>query len=62
MAAVDEPCKQVSKMSYDKEEFQKGVIFYLREQIVVGVLLWNMFGKMPLARKVSFVCYENKVM
>ena len=34
------------------DNFGKGVIFYLRENVVVGVLLWNVFNKMPLARKV----------
>ncbi|XP_078481525.1 apoptosis-inducing factor 1, mitochondrial [Ciona intestinalis] len=33
------------------EEFGKGVVFYLRQQKVVGVLLWNVFGRMPIARK-----------
>ena len=37
------------------EDFGKGVVFYLREkdEKVVGILLWNIFGRMPLARKVS---------
>ncbi len=39
----------------DKEQFQKGVIFYLRDQVVVGVLLWNVFGRMSLARKVCLL-------
>ena len=34
------------------EDYGKGVIFYLRNNIVVGVLLWNVFNKMPIARKV----------
>ena len=35
-----------------KEEYGKGVVFYLRDQKVVGVLLWNVFKKMTLARQV----------
>ena len=38
--------------SADSEDFGKGVVFYLRENKVVGLLLWNVFGRMPLARKV----------
>lgn len=36
------------------EDFGKGVVFYLREkdEKVVGILLWNIFGRMPLARKI----------
>merc|ERR1711972_58671 len=34
------------------EDYGKGVIFYLRESTVVGVLLWNVFAKMGVARKI----------
>ena len=34
------------------EDFGKGVVFYLRNDIVVGILLWNVFNKMPVARKI----------
>ena len=36
------------------EDFSKGVVFYLSENSrrVVGVLTWNIFGKMDLAREV----------
>lgn len=40
------------KVPFEKEQFQKGVIFYLRDEVVVGVLLWNIFGKISLARKI----------
>jgi len=39
------------------EQYGKGVVFYLREKKIVGVLLWNVFNKMPIARK---VIKENK--
>ena len=35
------------------ENFGKGVIFYLRDDVVVGMVLWNVFNKMPIARKVN---------
>merc|ERR1712080_384011 len=34
------------------EDYGKGVVFYLRENTVVGVLLWNVFSKMGVARKI----------
>ena len=34
------------------DEYSKGVVFYLREKKIVGVLTWNCFGKMDVARKV----------
>ncbi len=33
------------------EEFRKGVIYYLRDGIVKGVLLWNTWGKVEAARE-----------
>lgn len=35
-----------------KDEYGKGVIFYLRDKVVVGIILWNVFNRMPIARKV----------
>ncbi|KAL1110339.1 hypothetical protein AAG570_007870, partial [Ranatra chinensis] len=34
------------------EDYVKGVIFYLRDGIVVGIVLWNIFNKMAVARQV----------
>lgn len=34
------------------EEFGKGVVFYVKGKRVVGVVLWNIFNKMPIARKI----------
>ena len=36
------------------DDYSKGVVFYLSEdeRKVVGVLTWNLFGKMDIARKV----------
>jgi len=33
------------------EDYTKGVIFYLRDSRVVGVVMWNVFNKMPIARQ-----------
>ena len=32
------------------EPFKKGIIYYFREERVCGVLLWNVWGKVPQAR------------
>ncbi|KFB39483.1 AGAP008044-PA-like protein [Anopheles sinensis] len=44
----------------EKEEdgFNKGVVFYLRENKVVGVLMWNVFNKLGIARKIVDQCTE----
>ncbi|KAL9971677.1 hypothetical protein ACROYT_G017875 [Oculina patagonica] len=34
------------------EEFGKGVVFYMKGKRVVGVVLWNVFNRMPIARKI----------
>lgn len=33
--------------------YERGVVFYMRERRVVGVLLWNLFNRMHVARQVS---------
>uniref|UniRef100_A0A9J7Z8V4 Apoptosis inducing factor mitochondrion associated 1 n=1 Tax=Cyprinus carpio carpio TaxID=630221 RepID=A0A9J7Z8V4_CYPCA len=54
-----------------KEDYGKGVVFYLRDNVVVGIVLWNVFNRMPIARKVSrdiisflhpslFQCFSEK--
>ena len=37
----------------ESDEFGKGVVFYRRNNVIVGILLWNTFNKMSIARKVS---------
>jgi len=34
------------------EEYGKGVVFYLRDDTVVGVVMWNVFNRMQIARQV----------
>jgi hypothetical protein len=36
----------------NNEEFGKGVVFYMKEKRVVGIVLWNIFERMNIARKV----------
>lgn len=47
------PPKQTEARSTENEDdFNKGVIFYLRDEKVVGVLLWNIFNRIGTARKI----------
>lgn len=34
------------------EKYGKGVIFYMRDDRIVGILLWNVFNRISIARKV----------
>lgn len=43
----------VPQVPVEGEDYGKGVIFYLRDKVVVGIVLWNIFNRMPIARKVS---------
>lgn len=43
---------QVPRPPESGDDYGKGVIFYLRDNIIVGILLWNVFTKMPIARKI----------
>ncbi|TPX48044.1 hypothetical protein SeLEV6574_g02283 [Synchytrium endobioticum] len=51
-----EPASSSSVLPVDgkpDEEYGKGVVFYLSpEKQIVGVLMWNVFGKVPLARQI----------
>lgn len=41
------------------DDFGKGVVFYLRDDVVVGIVLWNIFNRMSIARRVnlsSLIC------
>ena len=38
--------------SAGSDAYGKGVVFYMRDDAVVGVVLWNVFDKIPLARKI----------
>jgi len=42
-----------SEQSTKYEDFGKGVIFYLRDDVVVGIVLWNIFNRMSIARRVN---------
>jgi len=48
----DVPSASPSTVNEKAEDYGKGVIFYLKDNVVVGVLLWNVFNKISIARKV----------
>lgn len=35
-----------------QEDFGKGVIFYTKDNVVVGMVMWNVFNKMKIARRI----------
>lgn len=61
---ISEECKKIAQNdpelkklvdnseNQETEDFGKGVIFYLRDDIVVGIVLWNVFNRMSTARQV----------
>ncbi|XP_057367402.1 apoptosis-inducing factor 1, mitochondrial-like isoform X2 [Daphnia carinata] len=34
------------------EHYGKGIVFYTRNDVVVGMVLWNVFNKIPVARRI----------
>jgi len=57
-------CKQqfiVSILAAWQEKYKKGVIYYLDEGKVKGVLLWNVWGALDAARQVIKDTHNNPV-
>lgn len=46
------PESSTTAKSGEKNDYSKGVVFYLKENKVVGIVLWNIFNRIPIARKV----------
>lgn len=44
-----------SEQPIKHEDFGKGIVFYLRDDIVVGIVLWNLFNRMSIARRVNLL-------
>lgn len=55
-AKLESENKPISENSYNK-----GVVFYLKNDVVVGIVLWNLFNRMSIARQVlkSDRCYKD---
>lgn len=45
--------KTTTPTNDNKDDYRKGVVFYLKENKVVGIVLWNVFNRIPIARKVK---------
>ncbi|KAG7204912.1 hypothetical protein KM043_005305 [Ampulex compressa] len=45
-------CSDTEEQTKKHNDFGKGIIFYLRDDIVVGIVLWNIFNRMSTARQV----------
>ncbi|KAF9925039.1 Apoptosis-inducing factor 1, mitochondrial [Linnemannia zychae] len=43
----------------DKEKYNKGLVLYLKDKKIVGLLMWNNFGKVEDARKILGQVYDN---
>ncbi|KAF9359501.1 Apoptosis-inducing factor 1, mitochondrial [Mortierella sp. NVP85] len=44
----------------DKEKYNKGLVLYLKDKKIVGLLMWNNFGKVDDARKLLGQVYETE--
>lgn len=45
-----------------KESFERGVVFYMKEDAIVGIMMWNIPGKIDVAKRLvkQGKKYENK--
>lgn len=34
------------------ENYNKGIVFYMQDERIVGILLWNVFNRISIARKI----------
>ncbi|XP_025424278.1 apoptosis-inducing factor 1, mitochondrial isoform X2 [Sipha flava] len=57
---TDTPAELESKNIFENN-YNKGVVFYLKNDVVVGIVLWNLFNRMSIARQVlkSDRCYKD---
>lgn len=50
---IDSNLETVSVFPKDlDDEFSRGLVFYMKEQTIVGILLWNLFGRVNIARRI----------
>jgi programmed cell death 8 (apoptosis-inducing factor) len=48
------PTKNIGRddgKSSEKKVYDKGVVFYLKDGVIVGILLWNLFSRLTIARR-----------
>lgn len=46
------PSVKAADPTDDHDDFSKGVVFYLRDEKIVGIVLWNVFNRINTARAV----------
>lgn len=53
-SASDEDSKEgeQSRRSMYTDKYGRGVVFYLKDDVIVGVLLWNLFSRLNTARRI----------
>lgn len=53
--------KSLNNESTTENGYNKGVVFYLKNDVIVGIVLWNLFNRMSIARQVlkSDRCYRD---
>ncbi len=44
--------ESVPRLPEPGDDYGKGIVFYLRNDIVVGIVLWNIFSRMHIARRI----------
>lgn len=54
---TDKPSTTESKVNKpqtasDVDNYSKGVVFYLKDEKVVGIVLWNVFNRINIARSI----------
>lgn len=51
-ANIIENTNDVKSNEHTEDNYGRGVIFYLKDEKIVGILLWNIFNRIGLARTV----------
>lgn len=46
------PSVKAANTTEEQDDFSKGVVFYLRDEKIVGIVLWNVFNRINTARAV----------
>ncbi|XP_015364379.1 PREDICTED: apoptosis-inducing factor 1, mitochondrial isoform X2 [Diuraphis noxia] len=58
---INEELVSKNNETISENEYKKGVVFYLKNDVIVGIVLWNLFNRMSIARQVlkSDRCYKD---
>ncbi|CAH1722531.1 apoptosis-inducing factor 1, mitochondrial isoform X1 [Aphis gossypii] len=58
---INEELVSKNNESISENDYNKGVVFYLKNDVIVGIVLWNLFNRMSIARQVlkSDRCYKD---